>query len=255
MHEHRVQFYEKDAFLLDELIGFIDAGLEAGQAGVVIATQPHLDDLERRLRERSHPSGRYIVMDAAETLSKFMVDGWPDERLFAEVVGEVVQRAARDGDHNVRRVRAFGEMVSLLWAQGAREAAIRLEELWDGLAATLPVSVLCAYPMREFHDEGARRRLLSNLQRAFARAAHGELHRRRRSGGSAPPGRPAATEGGRAGSRSRQAQAEREGPAPAGEGAGGFPGERRGRPAPGRRRRHHPVGEPGRARPARLRRR
>jgi len=153
MHEHRVQFYEKDAFLLDELIGFIDAGFEAGQAGIVIATQPHLDDLERRLQERSSPSGRYIVMDAAETLSKFMVDGWPDERLFAEVIGEVIQRAARDGDRNVRRVRAFGEMVSLLWAQGAHEAAIRLEELWDGLAATLPVSVLCAYPIEGFHDE------------------------------------------------------------------------------------------------------
>jgi PAS domain S-box-containing protein len=153
MHEHRVQFYEKDAFLLDELIGFIDAGLEAGQAGIVIATQPHLDDLERRLQERSYLSGRYIVMDAAETLSKFMVDGWPDERLFAEVIGEVVQRAARDGDRNVRHVRAFGEMVSLLWAEGKHEAAIRLEELWDGLAATLPVSVLCAYPIEGFHDE------------------------------------------------------------------------------------------------------
>jgi PAS domain S-box-containing protein len=154
MHEHRVQFYEKDAFLIDELIGFIGAGLEAGQAGIVIATQPHLEDLERRFREGAAPSDRYIALDAAETLAKFMVDGWPDERLFGEVIGDVIRRAAQDGDTRVRHVRAFGEMVSLLWAEGKHEAAIRLEELWNDLAATLPLSLLCAYPMRGFHDEG-----------------------------------------------------------------------------------------------------
>jgi PAS domain S-box-containing protein len=154
MHDHHVQFYEKDDFLIDELVSFLGAGLEAGQGGVVIATQPHLEGLERRFQERhasSDPADRYIALDAAGTLSKFMVDGWPDGRLFVEVIGDVIQRAARDGS---RHVRAFGEMVSLLWAEGKHEAAIRLEEMWNELAATLPLSLLCAYPMGGFRDEG-----------------------------------------------------------------------------------------------------
>jgi hypothetical protein len=62
-----------------------------------------------------------------------MVDGWPDEQRFAEVVGTVVQRMAQNGS---RRVCAFGEMVALLWAEGRHDAAIRLEELWNDLART-----------------------------------------------------------------------------------------------------------------------
>ncbi len=159
MHEHSVQFYEQEDFLLDEVSGFIGAGLQAGQVGLVIATRPHLEGLERRLKESHASSGwdfswgpdQYVAMDAAETLSKFMVDGWPDERLFADVLGSVIRRAAQDGS---RPVRAFGEMVALLWAQGKHEAAIRLEELWNDLAQTQSFSLLCAYPMQGFDDAG-----------------------------------------------------------------------------------------------------
>ena len=52
----------------------------------------------------------------------------------------------RDG----RRVRAFGEMVALLWAQGNQAGAIRLEELWNDLARTHLFSLLCGYPMNAF---------------------------------------------------------------------------------------------------------
>jgi PAS domain S-box-containing protein len=159
MHDHSVQFYEQDDFLLDEVSGFIGAGLQAGQVGLVIATQPHLEGLERRLKARHACSDwdaawgpdRYVVLDAAETLSKFMVDGWPDERLFADVVGSVIRQAAQDGS---RPVRAFGEMVALLWAEGKHEASIRLEELWNDLAQTQSFSLLCAYPIQGFDDEG-----------------------------------------------------------------------------------------------------
>jgi signal transduction histidine kinase len=156
MHEHFVQFYEKDDFLLDEVSDFIGAGLQAGQAGIVIATQPHRDDLERRLQARRASSGaafhpdQYIALDAAGTLSKFMVDGWPDEQRFADVLGNVIGRAAQNGS---RSVRAFGEMVALLWAEGKHDAAVRLEELWNDLARTQCFSLLCAYPIDGFHHQ------------------------------------------------------------------------------------------------------
>ncbi|MEA2599598.1 MAG: hypothetical protein QOF89_590 [Acidobacteriota bacterium] len=155
-HEHFVQFYEQDSFLIDEVSEFIGAGLQAGQAGIVIATQPHREDLERRFKAGRASSDapldpeRYIVLDAAETLSQLMVDGWPDEQRFADVVGSVVQRLARNGS---RHVCAFGEMVALLWSEGRHDAAIRLEELWNDLARTHSFSLLCAYPMAGFHHE------------------------------------------------------------------------------------------------------
>jgi PAS domain S-box-containing protein len=153
-HEHLVQFYQDDAFLLDEVSGFIATGLQFGQAAVVIATQAHLDDLERRLRP-VHPASwfdpdRYIALEASEALSKIMDGDEPDERLFDEIIGSTVRRAARNGS---RRVCAFGEMVALLWADGRHEAAIRLEELWNGLIRAESLSLLCAYPIQGFSDE------------------------------------------------------------------------------------------------------
>jgi PAS domain S-box-containing protein len=151
-HEHLVQFYEDDAFLVDEVTEFIGAGLQAGESGIVIATPAHRSDLAQRLQaiDGSWHPGQYIALDAAETLSKFMVDGWPDERRFTGLMEDVLRRAAHNG---TRQVRAFGEMVALLWADGKHDAALRLEELWNDLARTHSFSLLCAYPMQGFDDE------------------------------------------------------------------------------------------------------
>ena len=147
-HQHFVQFYDEDEFLLDEVTGFLKAGLQAGHAGLVIATPQHRDGLDQRLQGLAHPS-RYAALDAAATLSTFMVDGFPDAQRFENVIGSALQRASRNG---TRHVHAFGEMVSLLWAEGKHEAAVRLEELWNSLAASHTFSLLCAYPMDGFHD-------------------------------------------------------------------------------------------------------
>jgi two-component system CheB/CheR fusion protein len=45
-------------------------------------------------------------------------------------------------------------MVALLWAEGNRDAAIRLEELWNDLARTETFALLCAYPISHFDDAG-----------------------------------------------------------------------------------------------------
>ncbi|MEA2559744.1 MAG: hypothetical protein QOH06_1248 [Acidobacteriota bacterium] len=148
-HEHFVQFYEEDEFLLDEVSGFLDAGLQAGSVGLVIATPQHREGLDRRLEGLARDQSRYVALDAASTLSKFMLDGYPDAQLFENVIGSALQRASRNG---TRHVHAFGEMVSLLWAEGNHEAAVRLEELWNALAASHAFSLLCAYPMDGFHD-------------------------------------------------------------------------------------------------------
>ena len=131
---HSVQFYADDSFLLDDLSRFIGTALGAGDAAIVLATPAHREALEQRLQARglstakSIRQGRYIVLDAAGTLQKFMVEGFPDAARFREVLSSIVVRA-RGAVESGARVVAFGEMVALLWADGKYGAAIRLEQL------------------------------------------------------------------------------------------------------------------------------
>jgi signal transduction histidine kinase len=155
---HVVQLYSDDAFLLDAMSKFVGTALGAGDSAVVIATQAHLDGLAQRLRTwgldiaKSARCGRYVALDAVETLSKFMRHGMPDPELFAKTIGPVVSRAASVAEGTDPRVAAYGEMVVLLWADGNADAAIKLERLWNDLARTHTFSLLCAYPLSGFHD-------------------------------------------------------------------------------------------------------
>src|SRR2546426_121136 len=150
---HFTQFYEEDAFLLDTVAKFIGGSLEANGGGVVIATRPHSDGIEKRLDARgldlaaAREQGQYVTLEAAETLSMFMDAGSPDPQRFADVVGGVLARMSQDG---WPRVRAFGEMVALLCAEGNLNGALRLEELWTDLGSGKSFSLLCAYPLQEF---------------------------------------------------------------------------------------------------------
>jgi signal transduction histidine kinase len=156
---HVVQFYGEDGFLLDELSRFIGTALGAGNGAVVIATKEHRDALARRLKAwgldttKAAEQGRYIPLDAAETLTKFMLDGSPDPTLFVELVGGIIARVRAASGGEQGQVVAFGEMVSLLWNAGKPDAAIHLEQLWNELAKTHSFSLRCAYPISSFYRE------------------------------------------------------------------------------------------------------
>lgn len=153
--EHFVQFCETDAFLVSSVSKFISAGLIAGDASIILATQPHRESIEERLRadgpvfEAARKQGKYIALDAAAILSQIMVDGYLDAARFNEVIGGIIRQAAKSGCN----VRVFGELVALLWADGKRAEAIRLEELWNEQAQTEAFSLFCAYPMQGFDGE------------------------------------------------------------------------------------------------------
>jgi signal transduction histidine kinase/ActR/RegA family two-component response regulator len=154
--EHFVQFYEAEPPLFDSLVGFIGDGLAAGEAGIVIATAEHRDELERRLRavgidvERARAAGIYVALDAADTLSRIVVDGVLEAERFSELIGGELARAAGGR----RRVRVFGEMVGLLLARGHVAATVRLEELWNELRHTHAFRLFCAYPLEQLGGRG-----------------------------------------------------------------------------------------------------
>lgn len=159
-HGHVVQFYGEDGFLLDGLSRFVGSALGAGDAAIVIATKAHEQGLAQRLKAHGLDitsavyQGRYVSLDAAETLSKFMLNAWPDAARFTDYVGGIIARATAAAKGERARVAAFGEMVALLWADGKPDAAIRLEQLWNELAQTHSFYLHCAYPISGFYREG-----------------------------------------------------------------------------------------------------
>ena len=149
MGSHLVHFYEDEASYAYLVGSFIEGALRAGDRCIVVATKAHRNCLEDELTARGFLDGSaasecYVALDAAETLSRFMVEGWPDAKRFSDVIGGIIGDAGKRGNG---RVRVFGEMVALLYAGGKPEAAIHLENLWNKVAKLHSFSLLCAYPL------------------------------------------------------------------------------------------------------------
>jgi hypothetical protein len=153
--EHVVQLYGGDHQLLVRNVSrYLAEGLKRGDGLVVIATSEHAVAIVRQLTEESAEAsqalrdGRLVVLDAQATLDRFMVDGQPDQDLFRAVVGSVLQGVrARSA---TGKMRAFGEMVGILWVDGEQAAATRLEKYWNELLIGSTFSLFCAYPIDIF---------------------------------------------------------------------------------------------------------
>lgn len=152
--EHFVQIYEQEETFLDTLADFLGSGLFEGSAVIAIVTDPHRIALLSRLKAMGiavnfmQSEDQLIFLDADETIAKFMVSDWPDEKAFENVVTDVLKRAAKNG----RKVRAFGEMVALMWARGQCAATVRLEHLWTDLCKKQSLPLFCAYPKTGFTE-------------------------------------------------------------------------------------------------------
>jgi signal transduction histidine kinase len=153
---HVVQFYSHDDFLVNELARRVGDSLASGHSSIVIATKEHRERLSDRLKQQGFDLNRaveqqqYFPLDASQTLATFLVDGEPDKRIFTEVMDRILLRAKRPVVRPDLRLSIFGEMVTLLWAEGKFEAAVRLEHLWNDLATRHEFSLTCAYPARFF---------------------------------------------------------------------------------------------------------
>ena len=153
-----MQIYGSETIFMDALEGYVNAGLRRRESVILISTAPHLHELEKRLRagwldlDRARWEDRYIALLAQETLSRFMVDGMPDEGLFDSVAAGLLERARGP---KKRPVRAFGEMVALLWKENNCAGAIALEHLWNRVQAEERFPLFCAYPRNGFTGDSS----------------------------------------------------------------------------------------------------
>ena len=150
---HMVQFCHHDAGVCDSLEAFVAGGLLLGESVVVLVTASHLGELRRRLRLRGmDPAdlqiyGRLVALDAQELADRLVRDGVLDEPGFEAIVHAALQRA-RPG----ARVRAFGELVQLLWERGEVAAMLALEAHWQRICDAHGVALLCAYRKEGFGE-------------------------------------------------------------------------------------------------------
>ena len=152
---HLLQLYENEKALLDTLEAFAGCGFQARESVVIIATDSHLQELENRLQTKGFDlkilatKGLFLPIKADEALARFMVKDWPDEQRFRSYVTQIIGKAKKGG----RQVRAFGEMVAVLWGRGLSGATVRLEHLWDHLVREEKLSLFCAYPKSGFTQD------------------------------------------------------------------------------------------------------
>jgi glycine cleavage system regulatory protein len=76
-----------------------------------------------------------------------MVDGMPNPNAFLKVVDDLIVTSANRTNREPVRVSLCGECASILWAEGKADAAIRLEELWNTMARTHDLEILCGYSL------------------------------------------------------------------------------------------------------------
>jgi DcmR-like sensory protein len=147
--DHFVQVYRDEAFLGEAVAEYTGTGLRRGEGVIIIATPSHRAAFSLQLEaegfdvaEALH-RGQLIMLDAQETLSKCTAGGMPDWQTFHALIGGIIATMRLE----YPTVRAYGEMVDLLWQRGERDAAIRVEEFWNDLAKLQTFSLLCVYFM------------------------------------------------------------------------------------------------------------
>ncbi|HET7798918.1 MAG TPA: MEDS domain-containing protein [Humibacillus xanthopallidus] len=151
-----VSWHALDSDEVEAVARFIAHGWAQSEHALVIASPAHRLRIEAATAqlgadpELERAQGRYLAVDADETLRRFVVDGVLDPRRFRAVVTDVLGRASSDGSH----VRVFSELIALLWQGDDVQNALDIELQWRFLLRRHDFSLLCAYPTADFAASG-----------------------------------------------------------------------------------------------------
>ena len=156
---HSVHVYEYDLDLITRLCAIVSTSLRLGDAVLIVATQNHRDHLVAEVEKTGVDvraavrDGRYVMLDASDTLARFMRHGSPDADLFHASVGTVLTDARARAKSRNQGLTVFGEMVAVLWDKGEKKAALALEGIWNAALADSTFHLHCAYPRSLFTGE------------------------------------------------------------------------------------------------------
>ena len=168
--EHLLQFYQADdSPLVENMSRYAAEGLKSGEGVLLIAAQHRNEAVAERLEEfgidteAAMHAGQLGLVEVRQALAGFMRDGQPDWERFQNTIGATVRESKARIQNGV--IRAYGEMVGILWEAGQFAAAIRLEHYWNELRHSAPFKLFCAYPIDVF-GKGFRTAAVDALLRA-----------------------------------------------------------------------------------------
>ncbi len=148
---HIVFPYTDESQVAEAVCLFASAGLQKGESVLLVMTEAHYEPILERIGRAGFDlnalrrSGQLTCEKAGELLSSFLFDGIIDEFVFKSKIDGMIKKAKMAGGER-RKVRVFGEMVSLIW-QSRPQATERLEELWNEVIQEQSVPLLCAYAL------------------------------------------------------------------------------------------------------------
>ena len=159
-YSHEVGFYADESSVLDGYARFIESSLRRGNVVIVIVTDSHRARLLLKLEAdgvdvpEAFEQGRYIPLNAVDTLSRLVVNDMPDPVRCMKVVRDLIMGAANGLQGATRRVAVCGEIAPTLLSKGNAEGAIKLERLWDEITRGYGIHTLCGYLSSAFpHQE------------------------------------------------------------------------------------------------------
>ena len=155
---HAMQVSDDVESTVEEVAAFFAVALRRGDATCVIGTSGFRERLGDRLRARgwdvngSSGHDRYLAVDTAEALNRFVRNGDADPDGVAKAIAELDQYRLAVGDGPATRLTIFGNTAGTLSAQGNIRAAMELERLWSSGTDGLPFLTVCGYGSSCFHD-------------------------------------------------------------------------------------------------------
>jgi hypothetical protein len=145
---HAVFLYRDPETVAAVVARFLDAGLVAGEAAMVLTSRPRWEALQAALSALGHDvdaligAGVLVGEDGDLALARVLAAGC-DASALRVVLGPVldgVRRATKSP-----AIRAYSDLVNTLWERADLDAALRLEHAWHDLVAGQPIRVLCGY--------------------------------------------------------------------------------------------------------------
>jgi hypothetical protein len=135
--------------LTESALTFVEAGLRRGESVLVIAGANQQERLFERLAAGKFPPqslrdpGQLSVLDAGQITAQLVAGGLPEWAPFRNALAPVLSRLQPSG----RGTRVYSDLANALWQAGNTAAAIQIEDFWNALAGTYPISLYCGYTM------------------------------------------------------------------------------------------------------------
>lgn len=155
---HVAQVYRDAGFLGAAVAAWAAEPLRRGGAAILLATPEHAALARSRLHAEGldaaalEAAGRLVIGDARTLIARLVGPEGPRADAFKATVRDLV-RAARAACPPGAEVRAWGELVNVLWHEGRRAHAQRLEAIWNELVDEEGIRLLCSYRLDNLAHE------------------------------------------------------------------------------------------------------